>query len=150
MATRAKGVFLGSTDVPASKSAAEILALLVRKGATQIVNDYSAGRLTGMRFVFAGAAYSLPVRTEKLYKRIARQKSGSSADKQRRDQEQAERIAWRQLLAWTKAQLAMIDLEMTEPAEVFLPYMIAGSKSETVYEMYQANGNKLLAAGGGK
>ena len=36
--------------------------------------------------------------------------------------EQAKRVAWRQLLRWTEAQLAMIDAGMAHAGEVFLAY----------------------------
>lgn len=63
-----------------------------------------------------------------------------------KDRQQAERVAWRQLLRWVQAQLAMIECGMTEASEVFFPYMQMLS-GNTIYELFKASEFKQLAAG---
>ncbi len=47
--------------------------------------------------------------------------------------EQAYRVAWRNILDWVQAQMALIEIEMTKLEEVFLPYMVAKS-GKTYFE----------------
>ena len=48
----------------------------------------------------------------------------------------AKRVAWRQILRWVQAQLAMIDTGMVKSEEVFLPYAMvnASDGQKTMYE----------------
>jgi hypothetical protein len=38
--------------------------------------------------------------------------------------EQAYRVAWRNILDWVQAQMALLEIGMVEMEEVFLPYML--------------------------
>ncbi len=150
-----------STEIAASKSAVEVSALLVTGGARSISTEFGAdGSIVGLKFELAiegvNVAFALPVRVEPIYKYLSdRRKAGRSRpsrpETQKAIREQAERVAWRQLLRWVQAQLAMIEVQMVQPQEVFLPYLLphAGS-SQTFYEFFQANGIKQLTAGAGK
>jgi hypothetical protein len=62
-----------------------------------------------------------------------------------RVREQAERVAWRQLLRWAQAQLAMIETGMAAAEEVFLPYLQEPS-GRTVYEVFAESRFKALPA----
>ena len=53
-----------------------------------------------------------------------------------KDREQAERIAWRQMFWWLKAQLALVDMGMVESAEVLMPYMLAPD-GRTFFDTYK-------------
>ena len=46
---------------------------------------------------------------------------------------QAERTAWRIVKEWVVAQMALIETEMVDMEEVFLPYMLAGDR--TLYDV---------------
>ena len=157
-------LYMETTEIPAEKTAAQIQALLVRAGASQIATDYDTeGRISGLRFVlipkvpFKGLPFSLPVRVDPVFRHIQSKRFGkdrANAKAQQRDREKAERVAWRQALRWLQAQLAMIECGMVEPAEVFLPYLLHGSR--TVYETFKAGDVKMLSgdvkmlSGGGK
>jgi hypothetical protein len=45
-------------------------------------------------------------------------------------------VAWRQILRWVEAQLALIDTGMVQPQEVFLSYAIVnqGEGDQSMYE----------------
>jgi hypothetical protein len=45
-------------------------------------------------------------------------------------------VAWRQILRWVQAQMALVETKMVKVEEVFLPY-IQGPGGQTVYELYQ-------------
>jgi hypothetical protein len=78
-------------------------------------------------------AFALPVRVEPLVKRL------------RGDRAQAERVAWRQLLRWTQAQMAMVEVGMVRAEEVYAPYMLqAGGR--TLFELLTESRFKALPA----
>ncbi len=56
-----------------------------------------------------------------------------------RDEQQARRVAWRQILRWLEAQLALVEIKMVSADQVLLPYMMINSK-QTVYDTYVAGG----------
>jgi hypothetical protein len=56
----------------------------------------------------------------------------------------AERVAWRQLLMWVKVQMALIQLEMVEFAQVFLPYVQASERGETVWDAFKGQRFKQI------
>lgn len=149
--------FLYTTSVPAHQSRAEITRLLARFHATSITQEFVQGEIVGVSFELAMAVsdkgqvagvyrYTLPVRTERLYDRLVadvRRPRARTLDKLKI---QAEKIAWRQLLVWLKAQLALVDLAMAEADEVFLPYMMQRDTGESFYQLFKAGEQKALGA----
>ena len=148
-----KTLFMETTEIAPEKSAGEITTLLVQSGAREISMQYADGKLTGLRFVLLvkefPISFVLPVRTESIYKiLVARSRSSWPSDKEKKmKQTQAERVAWRQLLRWVQAQLAMIDTGMVQAHEVFLPYILHAGSGQTLFEYFQKDGLKQLAAG---
>jgi hypothetical protein len=147
-----KKLFMETTSVEPQKTAAEITALLVSAGARQIAMTYGAvGELKGLAFtlVIEGGMmpFSLPVRTEPIFKLLngRRKYSWDRTESAPKDRAQAERVAWRQLLRWIQAQLAMIDVGMVAAQEVFLPYM-QSPDGRTIYELFASSQFKQLAA----
>lgn len=110
----------------------EIQEIVLRSGATNINQKASNGRILGLAFTLPGpqgdVLYDLPARVEPVYKVLRSQRSPKLAFRpgaEETDRDAAERIAWRQLLYWIRAQFALIELGMVEAQEVFLPYMMA-------------------------
>lgn len=143
-------LFMGTTEVSAEKSAAEITSLLVCAGASQIATDYKAGKIAGLRFTLQVSgqtlAFELPARTEPVYKLLlSRTRKSWFSDKEKEQKRaQAERIGWRQLFRWTQAQLAMIDAGMVSAHEVFLPYLLLGQR--TMLRTFEEDTLRLLSA----
>jgi hypothetical protein len=52
------------------------------------------------------------------------------------DREQAERVAWRIVKDWVEAQMAILESEMVQMDEIFLPYML-NNQGHTVFEAYR-------------
>jgi hypothetical protein len=144
-----------TTQVSPLKTAGEITELLVRARATQIATEYAQGHISGLRFVIPAAdkhyCYELPVRVEPVFKLLngRRPKNtwqrGNREEWADKDREQAERVAWRQLLRWIQAQLAMIEVGMVTVDEVFLPYL-QSRDGRSMYQLFVANEFKMLAA----
>ncbi len=143
-------LFMENTEIAPSKSAAEITSLLVRSGARRIEMEYGdGGKIIGLRFDFQMPAtgklyrYGMPVRTETIYKQLAGRQRGY-VDRAKL-QAKAERIAWRQLFRWTQVQMAMIDMGMARPTEIFMPYAL-NAAGQTLYQVYEAQELKMLEA----
>ena len=137
-----------TTKVEAAQSASEIVAVLVRHGAKSINTEYDKGRITGLRWVMTVNAmdvlFDMPARVEPVFKRLSREAPGHQIE---RLKQKAERIAWRQLLRWVQAQMAMIDMGMAQTAEVFLPYIVPPNGRQRLFDTLMESEFKMLPAG---
>lgn len=144
-----KTLYMETTEIAAERTAAEIVAVLVGAGATQINTEYEKGQIKGLRWIMrvagADALFAMPARIEPIYKILKGRNRNtwfSSQDEQRM-QEKARRVAWRQLLRWVQAQTAMIECGMAEAGEVFFPYLQTPS-GQTLFEIFKEQGMKML------
>jgi hypothetical protein len=135
-------IFMGSTSVPVHRTISEVQRVLVRSGAKQIAQEYgNSGEITGMEFsIHVGTAllrFNLPVRTERVYDTIHSARKNAVDKYEERDRMDAERVAWRQLLRWIEAQMALCDAGMAQAHEVFMPYAIDKS-GRTMFDIWTA------------
>ena len=142
---------MGTTMIPALQTAGEISTALVAAGATSINTDYENGRIVGLDWRMdigrgQDGIFKMPVRVDPIF-RMLNEARTDPVKWQERDYEQAERVAWRQLLRWVQAQCAFIETDMVSPAEVFAPYLIVGNNGETLYEAMIDAKFKLLEKG---
>ena len=149
MSTQRKTLFMATTAIKPAKTAAEITQLLAAGGAEQINSTYSAGRITGLTFSIQvkgmPMVFALPVRSEALFAYMKKYGSLVTGGKIPTT-EQAERIAWRQLLRWVEIQLVLIQTGMAQVAEVFLPYIVDAS-GRSFYAAIEGSGFRGLSAG---
>jgi len=147
-----KTIFLETTVIPAVRSIGEITGMLAEAGATSINQQFDNRRITGLSFSIQtahGPAYfQIPARTAAVQKKLREQLGPRTRKTDAELAVTAERIAWRQLAVWCKAQLAIIDLGMVQTEEVFLPYLI-GAAGRTVWEDFSRQ-KALPAPGGGR
>lgn len=154
--SKSLGLYMENTEISPTNTAGEITGLLVRVGARQIVMDYAEpGKLTGLHFslVIHGVhhPFRLPVRTEGVYRILqAGHTAWNRHQYETKDRIKAERVAWRQLLRWVQAQLAMIDAGMVETREVFLPYVVDEESGKTLFEVFEVTRFKALPAASGE
>jgi hypothetical protein len=149
-----KTLFMETTEVPAQRTALEIGSLLVESGATQIATYYDMrGQIIGLRWTMKAAGrdllFAMPARVDPIYKIFCQRKKITPIpfDGSTETMQKAHRVAWRQLLRWTQAQLAMIDCGMAEASEVFLPYwQVDGNNS--LFELFKGSEFKALPSGG--
>ena len=139
-----------TTEISAEKTIGEIQKSLAEAGARQISLDYQDGQIAGLSFTIlvrnTPVAFRLPVRPEGVYKILMKGKQRSYLDSVKaKAREQARRTAWRNVKHWLEAQLALVQAEQAELAEVFLPYAVSPS-GRTLYEDFQS-GRNLLSAG---
>ena len=122
-----------TSDKPIDRIFAELQHTLGTHGAKQISYDYGDdGKIQGMQFVIKVndrfIPIKLPARIEKAQAVLERQyKSGvikSHIGTKVYSYEQAYRVAWRNILDWVQAQMALLEIGMAKMEEVFLPYML--------------------------
>jgi hypothetical protein len=123
-----------TTTIAASKTVAEIQAILAKAGAEQVIIRYGKNaEPTALVFELKGEMYMLPCRSEQVFAML-RRTNGIAA--KLRTPEQALRVAWRILKDWTEAQTAIISTGMVDAQEVMLPYMLVRD-NQTVYDQYR-------------
>jgi hypothetical protein len=146
-----------NTKVVASKTVAQIIALLSKKGAHSITQDfYGDGRVKAIRFVMkvgeVPVCFSLPCNIEGVAGVLAKQQPYTARARKRRDQyvaeqrEQAERVSWRILLTWVEAQIAMIETGQAEAAQVFMPYA-QDTNGQTMFDLWRQSTQLQLESG---
>jgi len=125
-----------TTKIEAHKTIGEIQATLAKHGARKIIQDYDEkGRVSSLTFTidtpFGIRAIRLPANVDKVYSVLMRQKVKC-------DHQQAERVAWRIVKDWVESQMAILESEMVQMDEVFLPYML-NNNEQTLFEAYRNN-----------
>lgn len=131
-----------TTKVDVYATLGAIQGQLVKHGAKKIMQDYDGdGHITALSFMIDTPAgprgIRLPANVDAVHAVLHRQKVKC-------DREQAERVAWRILKDWVEAQMAILESEMVQMDEIFLPYMV-NQRGQTLFESYRSN--QLLLEG---
>lgn len=135
-----------TTSVNVDKTIGEIHKILARAGAKSVVTDYDGhGNVSAVCFIInvgeTTVNFRLPCKYDAIYHIIS---SDYTIPKKFRTGEQAMRVAWRIVKDWCEAQMALIEAEQAELAEVFLPYAI----TKTGVTMFQAFRSGLMLGPG--
>ena len=133
-----------TTSIDVHKTLGEIQKILVAHGARKLMYDYDdKGRINSLCFTVltpdGEKGIKLPANVPAIYEVLKRQKQAGKI-KIGIDYEQAERVAWRIIKDWVEAQMAILESQMVQMEEIFLPYMI-NNKGQTFFAAYQ---QKLL------
>jgi len=133
-------IYMQTTKIDTAKTASEISNLLAEANARQVVTDYKERRPVSLTFVMdvdgAELGFRLPVRAEAIFRLLQKQRSPTRRQYAEKDDlAQAERVAWRQVLRWVQAQLALIETGMVKTEEVFMPYVRLNT-DQTMYEAF--------------
>lgn len=133
-----------TTEIEALRTAGEIMGLLAAKGATAIGIEYSNAEPIGLSFKIpvqrTEISFRLPCNYEgalRALKRCAQPRYQTDA--------QAKRVAWRIVKDWVEAQLAIVECEQAEMAEVFLPYAILAN-GQTLFQRIISDPSRMLNA----
>ena len=134
-----------TTTICAEKTAMEIQSRLAKAKAQAVLCEYDdEGVMCAMSFRIntqhGVVFFRLPANTEGVYRVIQRDPKIRKALKTK---QQAANVAWRVLKDWVEAQLAIVEAEMAEIVEVFLPYAQNGS-GQTLYRALESQGFKAL------
>jgi hypothetical protein len=137
-----------TSDKPLEKIFAELQQALAAHGAKQIAYDYGDdGKVHGVEFAVTvhdrRIRVKLPARVEQAQAVLERQyKSGvikSHIGTKVYSYEQGYRVAWRNILDWVQAQMALLEIGMAKMEEIFLPYML-DRKGRTFFERMEQRG----------
>jgi hypothetical protein len=147
-----------TSDKPLEKIFAELQQTLGAHGAKQISYDYGDdGKVHGVEFAVIvhtqHIRVKLPARIDQAQAVLKRQwNEGTISHTRGREHtygdEQAYRVAWRNILDWVQAQMALLEIGMATMEEVFLPYML-DQQGRTLFERMEQRGF-LLDSGKGE
>lgn len=137
-------IFMETTKVSSERTVAEIQKIMSRYGASKILLEYAGGEVEAVSFIYKVGGlelpFRLPCRWPAMFEVLKKRRRGYLYDNDRRELEaKAKRVAWRQILRWVEAQMALVETRMVKMEEVFLPYIQANA-TQTVYEKYAADG----------
>lgn len=144
-----------TSTVPASQSQAHIEKCLVKHGAREILKLYDDDhRVIGFKFIVTIDAQKVPFHLPARVKRCEDVLYGETSSRTRPETlkkipAQAERTAWKIVLDWVEAQMAMIELAQVDFMEVFLPYVWDARNEQTIYQAVHERGYRALLEGGG-
>ncbi|MDA8121890.1 MAG: hypothetical protein M0Z38_04895 [Deltaproteobacteria bacterium] len=144
-----KRIYLQHTTVSPSRSVQEIIDEITMRGATQVRQDYGPNRsLLGLYFSIDVNGTQLPVelpaRIAPMKVLLKRELGPRARQNEEKIHDMATRIVWRQLSAWVRAQMALVDLQMAKPEEVFLPF-IQVAPGRSVFNVIAESGFKMRA-----
>ena len=135
-----------TTTVDSFKTVSEIEYILMKHKAKSIMKNYDGESITGLSFLidtgFQQIPVRLPVKVDECVEVLKREKKNSPRSSIKATREQAERVAWRILKDWIEAQMALLDIEMAEMQEIFLPYIEI--QGQTIYEKLEQKNFLLL------
>ncbi len=122
-----------TSEIPIDRIFAELQQTLGTHGAKHISFEYGDdGKVQGLAFTIKVndrfIPIKLPARVEKAQAVLKKQwEDGVISHKRGKENtygnEQAYRVAWRNILDWVLAQMALLEIGMAKMEEVFLPYM---------------------------
>jgi hypothetical protein len=137
-------IFMETTAIAPERTIGEIQKILVQAGAKQILMEYEEKEVAAVCFMLDVngnlVPFRLPCRWQSILKMLAERRrdykqgwGGQREEIKKSLEPQARRVAWRQILRWVEAQMAIVETQMVKLAEVFLPYAQMPD-GRTVYE----------------
>ena len=132
-----------TTKVPVERTMNDIERALSKAGANAVLKEYdSTGQVSAVSFRVDIGGDFVPYRLPADYAGVTR---ALKLDKAYRDDAHMRRVAWRIIKDWIEAQMALVQAQMAELPQVFLPYAQTNT-GETVYQRIKESGMKMLAA----
>lgn len=133
------------TKTPVATMLAEVQKALLRVKATDMAYKFDTdGLIVGMKFGLdingQSVGFILPINIEKVSLVLKKEGIG------RCDRDYVYRVAWACMRDWVTAQMALIETEMAEPLQVFLPYAYDRS-GKTLFEKVVENPTFLIGDG---
>lgn len=132
-----------TTQIAAEKTIAEISKCLVKHGASKILTDYRDNIPTAVTFCLTvngqNVFFALPANYQGVLKAL---QADPDVPLKLRTKDQALRVSWRIIKDWIEAQMAIVEANLADIAEVFIPYAIHKS-GETLYN-HLKNTNMLM------
>jgi len=134
-----------TTKIDSIKTIGEITKCLVEHGAKKIVSDYDDDGVP-IQVTFQISIndnmvfYALPANYGGVLKAMDKNKK---VPRSMVNKEQAIRVSWRIIKDWVEAQMAIVEAQLADMAEVFLPYAVT-KNGNTLYNEIKNNPKLLL------
>jgi hypothetical protein len=140
-----KAILKYTTTIEPAKTAGEIQAELVKRGAQAILLEYNnSGELVAMSFRLRKGQqdlhFKMPINVDGVLHHLHGKKIGGRYC----TKQQAARVAWRILKHWVDGQLAFVDSGQADMVQVFFPY-VQDSAGQTLYDRLIGEDFKLLS-----
>jgi len=136
-----------STIIEPEQTIGEIQKKLSRFGVQAMMTEYENGQVSGVSFKLnidgQVMAFRMPCNWQAVRAVFKKQGITSVKHKDKNLDNQAIRTAWRVILVWVEAQLALVEINMVTVPQVFLPYTIMANGS-TLAENIEKNPQFLL------
>lgn len=134
-----------TTKIDSWKTVTEIQQIISRHHATHfsIKNEgtYPIALIFAIDYKGQPLNFSLPCNYAGVLRSLKKNKKVPGALK---NEEQALRVGWRIIKDWVEAQLALVEAEVADIQEVFMPYIVIPSTGQTLYKTFENSGLKLL------
>jgi hypothetical protein len=145
-----------TTKIAATRTAGEIQELLAVHGVEAVMLEYSDGRPTGVAFRaktdLGPRDFRLPVDVDAMHQLLVQEKRAGRlpgiSETLSQDRAHAERVAWRVIAEWLRAQMTLIASQMATLDQVMLPYLVMDGRS--LYAAYRESGLRELTEGPGR
>jgi len=111
--------------------------MLVDAGAEYLSFHYKGSFAESVTFTYEGRNYQLPARWEGVKRVLEAERPRSTWTDM-----QCQRIAWRHIHDWLKAQIAMVQSGQVVMHEVMMPYEFIGNR--TAFQIMESNRKALL------
>ena len=140
-------LYMETTKISAEQTVTEIQKVLGKYGAGKILTEYKDGEIIAVSFSVNisnnDIPFKLPCRWQAIYNEFASRRKTHRKNSEEKDIKQAKRTAWRQILRWVEAQLALVNTNMVKIQEVFMPYIQVNIK-QTLYEKLEEEKFKII------
>lgn len=137
-------LYMETTKIEAHKTIGQIQGVLASYGAVAILVEYEEKEAVAVSFKVRIADKEIPFRLPCRWEAVHRKLRLKRKPKNPKELEiQSKRVAWRQILRWVEAQMALVETEMVRVEEVFLPYAQMRD-GKTLFEMMAEKGFKAL------
>ena len=134
-----------TTTIATEKTATEVQKKLAKAKAQAVLCEYDDDAvMCAMSFrimtPYGLIFFRMPTKTQGVLKAL---KADDRVPRRLKTKEQAAKVAWRIMKDWIEVQLALVDADMADMTEVFLPYA-QNADGKTMYESLEQNGFKQL------
>lgn len=134
-----------TTTINANKTIGEIQEILSKHGANAIMTEYEDGEVVALSFKIntpnGEIGIKLPANIDKVMQVLKNQRRKNNQIKDNR--EQATKVAWRIIKDWIDSQMAILETEMVQMEQIFLPYIL-NNKGQTLYESFKEKNILML------
>ena len=139
-----------TTIIEPEQTIAEIQQELVAHGATAMLTEYDGRQVSAVSFKLdvggKAMSFKLPCNWRAVRAVFNEQGITYVKHKDKDIDNQAIRTAWRVILVWIRAQLALVEINMTTVPQIFLPYAIT-KDGRTLSEKIVDDPEFLLGSG---